>query len=74
MSLPSLELVTQLLQTGEQWTHGKDRVNSQIGPGPMGGNARSLDLEPDEPLMRDRDIEVGGLDDDRGVGRINRLE
>ncbi len=71
MSLPLLELVAQILQTGEQRAHGKDRVNSQIGPRPMCGNPGGLDLKPNEPLVRDRDIEVGGLDDDRGVGGVN---
>ena len=45
-----------------------DRVDPQVRARAVRGAAGDLDLRPHEPLVRDDQLELGGLGHDRGVG------
>src|SRR4029450_3426254 len=48
--------------------HAGDRVDAEVGPGAVGGDAVDRDLDPDESAVGNDDGELGGFEHDRGVG------
>ena len=55
-------------ERGEDRPGLDDRVDAEVRPRAVRGAAGHLDLEPDEALVRDDELELGRLGDDRGVG------
>ena len=54
-------------QLAEHRAHGHDRVDAQVRARAVSGATRHLDLAQDEPLVRDDELQLGGLGDDRRV-------
>ncbi len=66
---PLAELALELGEPVEDGAHLQDGVHSELRSRAVRGLARDLDLEPAEALVRHRDLELGRLGHDRGVGR-----
>ena len=69
MAVARAQARVELGDPGEHRPHRRDRVDAEVGARAVGREARRLDLERDEALVRDRDDLLGRLGHDRGVGR-----
>ena len=58
----------ELFQGDEDRPHFGDGVDSEMRARAVRGDAVGLDLEAGEALVRDRELQLGRLDDDRRVG------
>ena len=63
-----LQPLVEALQSDEDGPHPRDRVDAEIRARAVRGDALGLDLEADEAAMGDGELQLGRLDDDRGVG------
>ncbi len=63
------ELCGEAREPDQHLAHRRDRVDAQVGARAVRRDAGRLDVEPDEPLVRDAHVEPGRLGHDRGVGR-----
>ena len=70
---PRLKARVELGERDQDRAHLGDRVDAEVGPRPVRGHARGLELEADEAAMGDRDAQLGRLGHDRRV-RANPLE
>ena len=57
----------EVADAGEDRARVRDRVHPQVRARPVRRATANLDLDPDESTVSDRDLELGGLGDDRGV-------
>src|SRR5437588_9947648 len=62
-----LEPLVELLERDEHVAHLRDRVDAEIGAGPVCGDTARLDLEARESAVGNGDLELGGLADDRRI-------
>ena len=62
------QLAVEPLDADEHAAHARDRVDAEVGPRPVRRAPARLDLERDEALVRDADLLLGRLGDDRAVG------
>ncbi|MDX6565739.1 MAG: hypothetical protein QOE10_1401, partial [Gaiellales bacterium] len=58
------QALLELCEPHQDRAHLDDRVDAETGPRAVGGDARDLDLDPAEALVRDRDLELGRLGHD----------
>jgi hypothetical protein len=62
------ERAVELAERRQQRSGLDDRVDAEVRPRAVRGAPRHRDLRPHEPLVRDRDLQLGRLGHDRGVG------
>ena len=67
--VPERSRASSAAMPGEHRPHRGDRVDAEVRSGAVRRDARRLDLERDEALVRDRDDLLGRLGHDRRVGR-----
>ena len=63
-----VEPLVELAERGQDRARLHDRVDPELRARAVGRSSPHLDLEPGEPLVRSRDLHLGRLGHDRGVG------
>ncbi len=73
MPRASRELGAERTERDEPVERPVDRVDAELGLRPVGGEPLVLDAVPGEAAVRERHLEVGRLEHDRGVGAGARV-
>ena len=66
--LSRAERLVERAERGQHRAHLDDRVDTEMRARAVGRAARHAHFAPHEPLVRDRDLQLGWLGDDRRVG------
>src|SRR5579862_527998 len=73
MARAALQSRVQRIEGDEHLSHLRDGVDAEVGARAVCGDAARLDLERDEPAVRDRQLQLRRLHHDRRV-RVDALE